>query len=801
VRKFELSLASLAVGGASLVIGMDAAPAQTVAQADSAGDALISEVIVTARKRDETLHEVPLSISVFSSQNLEEFGASALEDIAVRTPGFQYVPQGGQRPGRVHTSLRFRGMDINSTNPTQQLATMFIDGIPVAGGMGGIGLEDLERVEVIKGPQSAFFGRSTFGGAVNYITKNPNATDYQGRLSAKMAQQGLYDISLAHEGPIISDKLAYRITGRLYHTDGPYSSVDGGKLGEENTEAIQLTLRATPTENLTARARVMVYQDDDGVPAGAFIGPGLRNCFAKNGGPLFTPPPGYTGVGPVDYFCGELPMAPNSMISNNTMLSERGRQIYIYRDHPLFDHPVWDEVPHLNHMGLKREALRTSLAIDYTFPGSGIVLSSNSGYNDERFIAIMDLDKTMQPDYFSGNARKTQDFFQELRLASPSDQRAQWMVGLSYYRQHHVSPSSVTWLQPLDVAFREGGSDKTVETPAVFASFNYSFTDTLNLSLEGRYQEDKVDQGLASNGTPMKATFTNFMPRAILQYQPTSATNLYATYAQGNKPGDFNSSVIVLNDDERQQVRNQTGGGNFVPEEELTNYELGWKQLWLDNRLTTNLAVYYMQWENQQTTVPAFIYNPAHPNANPITGERPIQMLVAAGKTDLWGLELDATYRLGRSFEAGMTFGWAASEYKKFYCGFVERFTGSTDCAGNHSPRFPEFSGSAHVRYGRDLTERWSGFIRGEAIYSGKAYIDESNLAWTKAYTTVQLRAGLESDALRIEFWVNNLFDERYYAAAVREADFTNLLNFNEQGATLTPGFGRQAGVTLVYQF
>ncbi len=789
------------MGGAGLLLGLNT-HAQTVAQAGAAADDVsITEVVVTARKRDETLHEVPLAISVFSSENLEAFGASTLEDIAARTPGFQYVPQGGQRPGRVHTALRFRGMDINSSSATQQLATMFIDGIPVANGLGGVGLEDIERVEVIKGPQSAFFGRSTFGGAVNYITKNPSSSEYQGRLSTKFAQQGLYDVSLSHEGPIIADKLAYRITGRTYHTDGPYTSPDGGKLGEENTDAVQLTLHATPTDNLSARARVMYYQDEDGVPAGAFIGAPYRNCFAKNGGPLFTPPPGYTGVGPVDYFCGELPMVPRSMIANNTTLTPRGRQIYMDFDHPLFNSPLWDDAPSLNHMGLKRESIRSSLAIDDTFESTGLVLSSNTGYNEERFIAIMDLDKTMQSDYFSGNTRKTTDFFQELRLASSDEGRAQWMLGLSYYKQKHLSPSSVTWLQPLDIAFREGGGNKVVETPAVFGSFNYDITDTLNLSLEGRYQEDRVDNGFASNGAPMKATFSNFMPRAILQYQPTSETNLYATYAQGNKPGDFNSSVIVLNDAEREQVRNQTGGGNFVPEEELTNYELGWKQLWLDNRLSTNLAVYFMEWENQQTTVPAVIYNPAHPNANPITGERPIQMLVAAGATDLWGAELEANYRLSSSFDAGMTFGWAASEYKNFTCGFVERFTGSTDCAGKSSPRYPEFSGSAYARYGADLTPDWSGFIRGEAIYVGKAYIDEGNLAYTKPYTTVQLRAGLESDSVRIEFWVNNLFDEYFYAAAVREADFTNLLNFNEQGATLTPGAPRQLGVTVVYQF
>jgi iron complex outermembrane receptor protein len=796
VRKFELSLASAAVSGAGLLIGMAAAHAQSVPEAGATVSEL-EEVVVTARRRDETLHDVPLSISVFSAENLQDFGATNLEDISVRTPGLMYSVQAGQDGGRTSTAIRFRGMDINTNDTTQQLATAFIDGIPVMGGLSGIGFEDVQRVEVIKGPQSAFFGRSTFGGAVNYITKDPG-DEYEGRLTTKYAQQGLYDISLAHEGPIIPGKLFYRVTGRKYHTDGPeLSPVDHGKMGEENTDAVQLTLLTTPTDNLRAKARFMAYRDEDGGPYAGFIGNDLLNCWEQNGGPLFTPGPDYAGVGPVDYFCGPLPYVP---IANNTTLPPEAQTIFIDRQHPYYDRKEFKEAPRLDHVGLKREAIRASLAVDYTFPGTGLVLSSITGYNKDNRITIADYDSEGEIEFFASAPRNIEDFFQELRLSSSGEGRFDWMAGLSYYEQE-TNGLSLAWMRQLNAVFPEGAGDKKVATPAVFGSLNFDITDQFNLSLEGRYQEDELDQGRAPNGQELKVTFSNFTPRVILQYTPTAATNLYVTYAEGNKPGQFNSNMVGLNERELQDIKDQVGGTEYVPEEELANYEMGWKQHWLDNRLSTNFAAYFMQWTNQQTRVQADVFNPDHPNANPVTGTRPIPVLIAAGKTDLWGVEADATFMVTRDFDVGLTFGWAASEYKEFTCGFVERFTGSTDCAGNESPRFPEYSGSAYARYQRTLASDWTGFIRGEAVYFGEAFIDESNLAWTKAYTSVQLRLGAEKDMFRVELWANNLFDKDFYIAGARETDFTNGFDFSQQGALVTPGLGRQVGLTATFDF
>jgi iron complex outermembrane recepter protein len=126
---------------------------------------------LAARKTEERLLETPVSITAFSADDIEKKGFQNLEDVARSAPGVQFSHQGGQIPGRYTSAIRFRGMNVNSDSPSLQLGSLFVDGIFVLGGTQSIPYDDVERIEVIKGPQSATYGRSTFGGAINYITR------------------------------------------------------------------------------------------------------------------------------------------------------------------------------------------------------------------------------------------------------------------------------------------------------------------------------------------------------------------------------------------------------------------------------------------------------------------------------------------------------------------------------------------------------------------------------------------------------------------------------------------------------
>lgn len=138
------------------VLSMNASVAQN---ADNA--LVLEEITVTARKTEERLIEAPLSITAFSADDIEKKGFTTLEDVARSAPGVQYSQQGGQIPGRYTSAIRFRGMNVNSDSPSLQLGSLFIDGVYVLGGTQSIPYDDVERIEVIKGPQSATYGRST----------------------------------------------------------------------------------------------------------------------------------------------------------------------------------------------------------------------------------------------------------------------------------------------------------------------------------------------------------------------------------------------------------------------------------------------------------------------------------------------------------------------------------------------------------------------------------------------------------------------------------------------------------------
>ena len=153
-------------------------PAIAQDQADAgyneASDAKI--IIVTARKKEETLLDAPLAVSVVGEDELEQGGFTDITEITKVTPG-AFVEAGGQNTNgfaRINSTPRFRGISVLSGNPLQQTASVFLDGIYLSGGIETIGINELQRVEVIKGPQSALFGRNTFAGAINYVTKDPS---------------------------------------------------------------------------------------------------------------------------------------------------------------------------------------------------------------------------------------------------------------------------------------------------------------------------------------------------------------------------------------------------------------------------------------------------------------------------------------------------------------------------------------------------------------------------------------------------------------------------------------------------
>lgn len=793
-----------------------AGPAHAQAGGASAGDAdgAAPAIIVTARKRDETLTDAPLAITALSADSIDRLGANSLADVTLYSAGVQFQDQAVAIPGRYNSAIRFRGMDTNLFQPSQQIGTVFVDGIYVSGGVQGLGFNDVERVEIVRGPQSALFGRNTFGGAVNYITRTPG-NEFRGDLSMELAGFGTYDGSASVEGPLVEDGLFFRIGVRAFGTDGQYASIaDGGRLGREETMTISGTLYAAPSDNFSAKLRAYYSEDNDGPPDGLMLGgplsargegPDIFNCFSSG---RLSPGTRIRNGNPTplrDFVCGQVPVFDaDELARSNTTLDPGLRDLL-----ELSAANAPTGIPAQNSVGLRRNIFRTGLQLEYGLD-SGITISSSTGYNEITANWIRDSDSIQFSNAWQRDPQKHEDFTQEIRIASSGEDRLTWLVGATYFTSDFVTSGTggqvaVDPNGQLDpplrgpLGFSDPFSLETARTFGVFGAIGYAITQQFSIDLEGRWQRDKV--GLETLGGNFSNTSKTFLPRAILTYKPAEESTLYATYSKGNIPGFFNVGLASRSQFEFDQIAAACFCDIEVPEEKLNNYEIGWKQELFGGRVFLALSAYYMEWSNQKNRLAV----PFDRDPDP-TVEDPFSVVVvtSAGRSELKGFELEGTFNANSSLSGFFNINYADSEYREYACNVLLITTGSQDCSGRSSPRYPKWSGAASVTYSTPLNDTFDWFIRPDMSYQGKTYTDESNLAWINDYWLVNMRTGIEKNGLRIEAFVRNLFDDDNYRAAASRNDFSaqNLIaGLADQAIFITPPEKRTFGMKAVMEF
>ena len=818
----------------------------------------LEEIIVTARKREETLMEIPLAITAFSAEQLDRGGFTGLQDLSFQTAGMHFHKQGGQIPGRFNTAVRFRGMNTNQRAASQQVGTVFLDGVYMAEGVAGIDFSNIERVEIIKGPQSATFGRSTFGGAVNYVSKTPGF-EYAGRVTADIAQYGGRDVSISHEGPLVDDKLAYRVSARLYGTDGQYvSNADGGALGEESTETLQAVLNWTPSENFRAKFRYLWSYDDDGPAAGMLLGTAFSARGNTAGVPANAGPNCYSdGITsrsnpdtPSDYFCGPLPVvdvdsfiAPNTAISPADQAALRSTVICDPRDG--ICRPKLPGAPLRATSGLTRYQQRAALQMSYDFDSGaldGHSLDSVVGWSAYRAGWVRDFDLTAAQNFISQDPVVSEDLTLELNLSSPQDRKLRYSLGVNFFTTDYTTVGNggqTVWgsdggVSQLVVAEADGTRlpasetrpgphyfmqsippTESNDTTGVFGSLAYDFNDDLTLDVEWRYQTDDIELSAPGNAgvgngeepaTYFAESFDNFLPRVTLSYDVMDRGTAWVTYSKGSLPGFFNTDLAASSDAEIQQIQAALPSLQiFNEEEELDNLEVGFKQEFENVYFS---AVFYMlDWTNLKT-------RQSVTTVDPNTGVQRVQNLqFNAGDAEMSGIELEGGFTLGENFSGTFMLNYADGEYGTLVCGFSpfkEPITpgdsfGSRDCSGSRPARYPEWQGSVSGVWTDTLASgNWDYFVRMDSEYFGEAYNEEANFSTMGDFWRWNVRGGFERDNLRLEAYVKNLFDDDNYLAAARWSDFSGTFLFAflfSQGVAVTPAEKRTIGLRAVYNF
>ena len=760
----------------SLILPGAAANAQTLA---------LEEIVVTARKVEENLMEVPLAITAFSAADLEARDMAQLEDIQLYTPSLSFTNmQGGSgRNDRSRNSLVFRGLQLSVNTGITAGGQVFIDGAPVIGGYNP-SIVDVERVEVLKGPQSAYFGRSTFVGAINFVTRDPS-DEFSGRIAAEYARFGSREVNASIEGPIVDGKLAGRISARHWKQGGYFDNInDDAELGERRTNSISASFVATPSDNFKAKLFVNYFQDKDGAATqfalkeDQYNGRGNINggCDAI-GSPL---PAGFNTATRAQFgtICGTLPSVselPPEVFTADTVIDPILRET-LFNPNPnwlVFDPSFYEEA------GLKRNAFQADFRMDYEFD-SGVTLTSLTAYHYDKNQNIIDLnyrDFRDRPNplagFFIGVLGRTDirtdynttlliqgkqtDWSQELRLTSAQDQNLRWTLGFNYFDAH--SPGgSVYGNLIFGPFFTAAIIERDVKTPAVFGAAYYDITNELTLSVEARYQWDKITENtlIATTGRPpvtpalLSETYKSFSPRVSLDYNYAENSTVYALFSRGYRPGRFNGVFLTSPQDVLDAlVAAEPNAALVIEEERLDNYELGLKSTWLDGRVRTTVAAYYNEWKNGQVL-----------NSVPVvtaTTANLVSVTTNTGLATLYGLELEGQFQATENLTISGSLGYNHTEVDNYFCGDCNNQYGSLDgVEGNRLPGTPEITWNLSAAYDDELTAEYDWYGRIDWSHQGNRMVDYSNITQTSAYDVVDVRLGIRNDNVKLEAFVKN---------------------------------------------
>jgi iron complex outermembrane receptor protein len=778
---------STVVVGCTAIVATDG-----VAVAQERSGAL-EDIVVTARKRTETVQDAPLSIQAFTGEQIEARGIQNFADLTKFSSGLSFF----SGTYRGSSSIQIRGMNQTSAvgDNRRDLVTVFLDGVPLVGAPSAYGVEDMERIEVVKGPQSALFGRATFGGAISMITTTPG-NEFQARISATAATDDEYRGSLSVEGPLVRDVLAGRLVVAANSFDGFYRNSFGGRLGETEGLYYSGTLSFTPTENFSMKLRYSDRSDEDGPEATPLI----ARYTEHNCGPFpgYTPrpiaglPPGFTVEQSRRLYCGPLEAPPEPLSINVTPPNNIRPQV-----------PLTESVLELDHSLLSGSA-------DYTF-GSGHTLSALASTQDYKIDRLGDFERAPEDRYWTFVRIEQEQDSYELRVTSPSDSRLSYMLGIASLETTYDTVGAfingtlfgAAQGGPANLAALVPARNKS-KTNSVFGSLGYDITDQLNLSIEARYQDDEIASGVGLP-TEFEVSTKATLPRFLARYELSDTTNLYLNYAKGNQPTQGYATFFQLTPPQ-QEVALANGVAPSAPEATVENYEIGIKHRSDDGRWFLNATVYYLEWVDRQgvRTIQVDLNGDGiiQPGAAP-AGETFNAVPFSSGDSNTTGIELEGAYNLTDRLTVGGSASYTDTEITKALNEPLPlRFYGITDAAGFEFPQVAPLTAAAYANYeapaGAD--RRW--FVRGDVTYRDRMWDSILNVAYVPSQTRVNLRGGLSGENWDVVLFVNNLFDDDTLESARYQSDSAADPFFFQLAASeaYMPN-KRQAGVTVTYRF
>ena len=729
-----------------IALGALAIPASAQIADEASG---IDEIIVTAQKRETNLQKTSVAVSVVSGALLRDQQVSSIEGLAQALPNVNF----GQTTGNARIAVRGVGFDNISLGNEGRVA-FHTDGVYISRPAAALAsFYDVERIEVLRGPQGTLYGRNATGGAVNVISRAPGKT-LGGDLEATVGNYDLYKLEGAVGGPIssvISGRLSFQAIER-----GGYGHnlTNGLDVDDQSSRAVRAQLRFQPSDAFDLTLAGDYFTQDDHAYSLHYLRPG------SIADPTSTP--ALPGVTPKGLRVGGV--VPTNLRDST---SDSG---------PLNDREFW--------------GLSANAHVDLGFAD----LYSISAYRSSKFHTVTDLDATSARLTVYDQLENSTQFSQELRLAGDYG-RGDWMIGGYYFDESlfggtrvALDPGIVAPVPPPVTSLRQGFyamGDLRTEAYAVFGSGLFEFTDELALRVGARYSNEtkKIDEEFKfdlatpyppfgpffpAGGTRRKteASWSSLTPSMTLEYRANDDLFIYATYSRGFKSGGFNLGNVQP---------------PFAPEK-ITDYEAGVRASWLDERLRTNLS--------------GFIYDYSYLQVSKVNGATVTIENAASAK--VIGLEAEITALLTKSLRIDANVALLDSKYEDFVSPDPARAAlGALDLSGNELTQAPHYSINLNASY--EIPSSAGDFtLRGEARFVDKVYFTQYNLEHASqaayelfnAFLTWEGNAGLTATA-----FIRNIANKQIVSAAFVGS---GLVGFPLVGSFEPP---RTYGLTLGYRF
>ncbi len=768
--------------------------------------AVVDEITVTTRRAEEGLQQVPVAVSAFSAEFIEKQGITSTADVAKLVPGVQF----DQSFSAADTRISMRGI---ASERGRTSTAVLVDGIDVSGenitAGGGSSLLntrllELERVEVIKGPQSALYGRNAFAGVINYVTKTPSLDEYERSIYLDGGwhdtEGSVRDMRGRLSVPLIDGKLAlsvnlgaFKDTG-AYINNNPNDARANAKLNGSDSVGGRAMLLWAPSDALSVLGSVTMSTNKSDQRAIAKVG--NANTFYLNGVQLPAGTvPTFDAFGTMNYGQWLGTVSKVSPEDINLSFSQR------------FNSPF---------RGSKDEQLLGALKIEwdvseYTFKSSTSYLDNQASlHEDPEFqdgigTFFMGVGLSLDNDYF--DETDTESFSQEFTLESTDWDGGNWLVGVSYFDETAENRDmSLNWFNDPNLVFAPGIcgttpivsfacgyaasalagdpaklTDRDTKSYSVFGLVGLDLTEQLRLTAEARYIKDKITvetntgidrvsqttlnvpidlSGLGGFGiSPVdlpardSQTTDTINPRLALDFSFSEDVLLYASAAKGTKPAGFGTVQFA-----RPQVAK-------IKQEKLYAYELGAKTTWLEGSLQANVAVYRNDYKDRQVGVT--ITDPASNWA--------ASGIVNAAKAETTGLEVDLTWRPTDELTLAAAYSYTDAEWTDFNYTNIRAEAGTTvspkdqaicgnvlgDCSGASVAGVPEHAYTLLGNYTVPIGDNLEGFINVIAQFQDERNIyDRINTAKLDSYWNVDAQIGVQTSAWSLQIYAENLFDD-----------------------------------------